>query len=166
MQANSPNGEILMPIADLATLVNSSTQNLSQFKGLTVAYNFLIGGTPSIDGYTALINANNSSNFGAGASGPMFNDENVFINTLNALYQGNPAAKTAFDAIVAGAATSSDKLIKVYNSSSRLSAQSDAGKAYFLSQAAFYEARAAELGVAGANGAALVGFAALVQNRG
>lgn len=150
-----------MPIADLTTLVDASAQNLSQLKGLSVAYN-LLGGAPSIAGYTALINANNASNFGAGP-GIMFNDENVYINTLNALYQGNPAAKTAFDAIVAGQASTSDKLDAVYNSLIPAADRTDAGRAFFKSQSAFYEARAAELGVAGPNGAALVGYAALAK---
>lgn len=148
-----------MPIADLSTLINATAQNLSQFKGLSFAYN-LIGGAPSIAGYTALIKANNDSNFGAGA-GTTFNDENVYINTLNALYQGNAAAKSAFDGIVSSGATLSDKLELVYNNLIPAGARTDAGLAYFKSQAAFYEARAIELGVAGANGAALVAYAGL-----
>ncbi len=91
-----------MPLSDLKTLMNANAQNLSQFKGLSAAYVSSLGGAPSIDGYTALINANNASNFGSGPTGPGFNDENVYINTINALYQGNPTAKAAFDAIVAG----------------------------------------------------------------
>ena len=150
-----------MPIADLTTLIDASAQNLSQLKGLSVAYN-LLGGAPSIAGYTALINANNTSNFGAGP-GTVFNDENVYINTLNALYQGNPAAKTAFDAIVAGQASTSDKLDAVYDSLIPAADRTDAGRAFFKSQSSFYEARAAELGVAGSNGAALVGYAALAK---
>ena len=150
-----------MPIADLSTLINATAQNLSQFKGLSFAYN-LVGGAPSIAGYTSLIKANNNSNFGAGA-GTTFNDENVYINTLNALYQGNAAAKTAFDGIVSGGATLSDKLELVYNNLIPAGARTDAGLAYFKSQAAFYEARAIELGVAGANGAALVAYAGLAK---
>jgi hypothetical protein len=154
-------GRYPMPIADLTTLVNATTQNLSQLKGLSIAYN-LLGGAPSIAGYTALINANNASNFGAGP-GPVFNDENVYINTLNALYQGNPDAKTAFDAIVSGGASLSDKLTLVYNKLVPADARTDAGLNFFKSQSAFYEARAAELGVAGSNGAALVAYASLAK---
>tara|TARA_R110002020_G_scaffold367683_3_gene579573 strand:+ start:33606 stop:36299 length:2694 start_codon:yes stop_codon:yes gene_type:complete len=150
-----------MPIADLTTLVNATAQNLSQFKGLSVAYN-LLGGAPSIAGYSALIKANNDSNFGAGA-GTTFNDENVYINTLNALYQGNAAAKTAFDGIVNSGATLSDKLELVYNNLIPTAARTDAGLAYFKSQAAFYQAKAIELGVAGPNGAALVAYAGLAK---
>ena len=150
-----------MPIADLSTLINATAQNLSQFKGLSVAYN-LLGGAPTIAGYTALIEENNDSNFGAGP-GTTFNDENVYINVLNALYQGNADAKTAFDAIVGGGASLSDKLELVYNSLIPAAERTDAGLAYFKSQAAFYEGRAAELGVEGPNGAALVAYAALAK---
>lgn len=154
-----------MPIADLTTLVNATSQNLSQLKGLSIAYN-LIGGAPSIAGYTSLINTNNSTNFGsktATSAGPVFNDENVYINTLNALYQGNAAAKTAFDAIVNSGATLSDKLTLVYNNLIPAAARTDAGLAAFKAQSAFYEARAIELKVAGANGAALVAYAGLAK---
>lgn len=152
-----------MPLADLKTLMNASSQNLSQFKGLSAAYGILLGGVPSIDGYTALITANNATNFGAGASGPTFNDENIYINTINALYQGNATAKASFDAIVAGSASIQDALTAVYNYIIPASARTEAGLNYFKSQASFYAARAAELGVAGQNGTALVAFAALTK---
>lgn len=152
-----------MPIANLDALIDATTQNTSQFHGLTAAYVFLGFGVPTIAGYTTLINDNNASNFGAGASGPTFNDENIYINTMNALYQGNATAKANFDAIVNSGATMQDKLSAVYDSIIPAANQSDAGRAYFMSQAAFYEARAAELGIAGLNGAALVGAAALIK---
>ncbi len=75
-----------MPLVDLKNLMNANAQNLSQVKGLSAAYGILLGGTPSIDGYTFLINANNTSNFGAGATGPRFNDENIYINTISMLF--------------------------------------------------------------------------------
>lgn len=152
-----------MALADLKTLMNASAQNMSQFKGLSAAYGILLGGTPSIDGYTALINANNASNFGAGPTGPTFNDENIYINTINALYQGNATAKANFDAIVSGAATIQDALTAVYNYVIPASARTQAGLDYFKSQASFYAGRAAELGVAGTNGTALVAFASLTK---
>lgn len=152
-----------MALSDLKTLMNASAQNLSQFKGLSAAYGILLGGTPSIDGYTNLINTNNSTNFGAGASGPTFNDENIYINTINALYQGNATAKSAFDAIVASAATIQDALTLVYNYVIPAASRTQAGLDYFKSQASFYASRAAELGVAGTNGTALVAFASLTK---
>lgn len=151
-----------MTIAALNTLINATAQNASQFKGLSAAYGILLGGTPSIDGYTALINQNNSTNFGAGGT-TVFNDENIYINTINALYQGNPTAKATFDAIVASAATIQDALTLVYNFVIPTSARTEAGLNFFKSQAAFYAGRAAELGVAGTNGTALVAFAALTK---
>lgn len=152
-----------MALADLKTLMNASAQNMSQFKGLSAAYGILLGGTPSIDGYTALINTNNTTNFGAGAAGPTFNDENIYINTINALYQGNATAKANFDAIVAGSASIQDALTAVYNYIIPASARTQAGLDYFKSQASFYAGRAAELGVAGTNGTALVAFASLTK---
>ncbi len=152
-----------MPLVDLKNLMNANAQNLSQVKGLSAAYGILLGGTPSIDGYTFLINANNTSNFGAGATGPRFNDENIYINTINALYQGNPTAKAAFDAIVAGSSTIQDALTAVYNFVIPASARSQAGLDYFKSQATFYATRAAELGISGTNGAAVVAFASLTK---
>ena len=151
-----------MSLANLQTLFQSSTQNASQAKGLTAAYQLLIGGVPTIDGYTFLINNNNDTNFGAGDTGRTFNDENIYINTMNALYQGNATAKASFDAIATGA-TLQDKLISVYNSIIPASEQTDAGRAYFISQSGFYTARAAELGISGTTGAALVGAAALIK---
>ncbi len=151
-----------MPIADLKTLIDAKPSNLSQFKGLTAAYEVLLGGVPTIDGYTFLINKNNADNFGAPAS-VVFNDENIYINTINALYQGNPTAKAAFDAIVAGQASIQDKLGAVYKFVIPAANQSADGLSYFLSQASFYTARAAELGIVGGNGPAVVAFASLVK---
>lgn len=151
-----------MTVAALNTLINASAQNLSQFKGLSAAYGILLGGTPSTAGYTALINQNNTTNFGAGGT-TVFNDENVYINTINALYQGNPTAKATFDAIVGSAATIQDALTLVYNFVIPASARTEAGLNFFKGQATFFAARAAELGVAGTNGTALVAFASLTK---
>ena len=151
-----------MALADLDALIDASGQNLSQFKGLTGAYVYLGFGVPTQAGYTALINSNNDSNFGAGP-GVTFNDENVIINTMNALYQGNADAKATFDALLAGAASLQDKLTAVYNSIIPEGERSEAGLAYFQSQADFYIARAAELDIEGANGPALVAAAALLK---
>lgn len=151
-----------MALSDLKALMNASAQNMSQFKGLSAAYGILLGGTPSIDGYTNLINTNNTTNFGAGGT-TVFNDENIYINTINALYQGNPTAKASFDSIVAGSASIQDALTAVYNFVIPAASRTQAGLDYFKSQASFYAARAAELGVAGTNGTALVAFASLTK---
>ncbi len=151
-----------MPLSSLASLINATPQNLWQFKGLSAAYS-LLGGVPNIVGYRALIFSNNIANFGAGRNGPTFNEENVYINLVNALYQDNADAKTNFDGIVNAGETLSDKLSLVYNHIIAEGARTEAGRAYFTSQADFYAARAAELGIEGPNGAAVVGFAALMN---
>ena len=151
-----------MALTDLNTLINATGQNFSQFKGLTAAYQVLLGGVPTIDGYTYLINNNNTTNFGAGGT-VVFNDENIYINTANALYQGNPTAKANFDALLVGAASIQDKLVAIYNFVVPEIARSTAGLDYFLSQAAYYTQRAGELGIVGANGPAVVAFAALMK---
>ena len=151
------------PVAGLSisTLIIATDQNLSQFKGLTAAYS-LLGGVPTIDGYTFLINRNNETNFGAGGT-TVFNDENIYINTVNALYQDNGAARANFDAIVRTKETPNDKLSLIYDHIIPEDARTDDGRTYFLSQADFYTARAGELGIDGANGAAVVAFAALTK---
>lgn len=154
-----------MPLAALSTLINATSQNLFQVKSFAAIYHLLQGGTPSIDGLTTLINANNSSNFGSMTAtnpGPTFNEENVFINIANALFQGNASAQTAFNNLAAGV-TLTDKLTSVYNSLVDPSQQADDGRAAFAAQSAFYAARAVELGIPGDTGGAVVGFAALLN---
>lgn len=148
-------------LAGLTSLIDSTTQNLSQFKAISAAYT-LLGGVPGIEGYIALINANNASNFGAGV-GPVFNDETIYINIANALYQGNPEFKSTIDSSLSSAATLAEKLSLVYDDVIAASARSADGKAFFQSQSEFYLAKAAELGIAGINGAALVAKAALTK---
>jgi hypothetical protein len=151
-----------MTLATLNTLINTSAQNLSQFKGLSAAYGVLLGGAPSIDGYTFLINENNTTNFGAGGT-TVFNDENIYINTINALYKGNTTAKSTFDAIISSAATIQDALTLVYNYVIPASLRTTAGLDYFKSQATYFATRAAEIDNSGLNGTALVGFASLIK---
>lgn len=154
-----------MPLADLSTLINATTQNLSQLKAFAAIYHLLQGGTPAIAGFTTLINSNNDTNFGSKTAtnpGPVFNIENVFINVANALFQGNASAQTAFNNLAAGI-TLSDKLVSVYNALVDPSQQTDAGRAAFAAQSAFYAARAVELGIPGDAGGAVVGFGALLN---
>ena len=102
-----------MPISNLYNLINANNQNMSQFKGLTAAYS-LLGGVPSIAGYTFLINQNNATNFGAGGD-TQFNDENIYINTVNALYQGNARARSNFDKMFGKGETLNDRLNLIYD---------------------------------------------------
>lgn len=148
-------------LAGLTSFLNTSSQNESQFKAFSATYP-LLGGVPSIEGFLALINANNTSNFGAGA-GPVFNDETIYINIANALYQGNPTFKSIIDNSLSSATTLADKLSIVYDEIIAASARSADGKVAFQSQSEFYLAKAAELGIAGINGAALVAKAALTK---
>lgn len=154
-----------MPIASLKSLIEFNQQNMSQFKGLSAAYSLLLGGVPNISGYTNLISANNDTNFGSKSiadPGPVFNDENIYINVMNALYQGNASAKSAFDSLAQGA-TLAQKLASVYNSVIPMSLQTAEGLAAFSAQASFYSTRAAELGISGDAGAALVAYASLIK---
>ena len=71
------------PDQQLQALFSESQQNGFQSQGLTAAYVYLGLGVPSVDGYTFLINNNNATDFGAntpGVPGPVFNQENVYIN--------------------------------------------------------------------------------------
>lgn len=135
--------------------------NDAQAKGLAAAYEMLLGGVPNAAGFVSLIQTNLQTNFGAG-QGPNFNTENIFINVVNALYQGNPQARTAFDAIATGGDLGA-KLSAIYQALVPAGSQTPAGQAAFAGQQAFYSARAAELGIAGVDGGAVVGFAALLN---
>lgn len=152
----------LSGVAELQAIFSATAQNTSQAKGLTAAYDFLGFGVPSMDGYKYLINSNNATDFGAGAGGPVFNDENIYINVMNALYQGNATAHADFDSIAAGKSLQ-EALTAVYQAVIPEACRTTSGLDYFVSQAGFYQARAAELGIAGTTGAALVGAAALIK---
>lgn len=150
---------------DLKTLIHSTEQNYSQIKGLAAAYELLLGGIPNIEGFAALIKTNNKTNFGsktAIGAGPVFNDETIIINSMNALYQGNAGAKAAFDAIAVGP-TLAVKIAAVYDTLIPITHQTINGRIYFADQATFYSAKAAELGIPGEEGAALVAAAALTK---
>jgi hypothetical protein len=154
-----------MPLSSLSTLINATSQNLSQFKAFSAIYQLLQEGVPNISGYTALINANNDTNFGSKTTsnpGPVFNSENVFINIANALYQGNSSAKTAFDGIASGT-NLVEKLASVYQFLVVPSQQTPEGQQAFTAQASFYSARAIELGIPGDTGGAVVAFASLLN---
>lgn len=154
-----------MPLSNLSTLINSTSQNLSQFKAFSAIDHLLLGGVPNIGGFTSKITTNNNENFGAKTEnnpGPVFNTENIFINIANSLFQGNPSAQTAFNALASGN-TLTDKLTSIYNALVDFSEQSDTGRAAFASQADFYQNRAVELGIPGDTGGAVVAFGALLN---
>lgn len=146
---------------DLATLVFSSAQNTDQFGALSAAYQLLLRGVPSQEGFDYLITTNNDTNFGS-FSTVRFNEENIYINVMNALYQGNGSARAAFADIVPFGSLQA-KLAAVYDFIIHPAEQSASGRAYFISQSDFYWQRASELGISGSDGAALVGMAALTK---
>jgi len=149
-------------LAELDALVDA---NPDAFAGIATAYEVLLGGAPSIDGFVFLINNARATNFGSNNPAVTFNQENIFINLTNALVQGNPAALAKFQEITQGSATLADKLGDIYDAYVPASKQSEAGRAFFAraEAQAFYTNVAAERGVAGADGAAIVGLAALLK---
>jgi len=149
-------------LAELDALVDA---NQNAFSGIAAAYEVLLGGVPSIDGFVFLINNAKATNFGSNNPSIEFNQENIFINLTNALVQGNPAALAKFQAITQGAATLSDKLGAIYDAYVPAANQTVEGRAFFTRAEAqdFYTRVAAERGVAGADGAAIVGLASLLK---
>tara|TARA_R110002020_G_scaffold367683_3_gene579547 strand:- start:8122 stop:9981 length:1860 start_codon:yes stop_codon:yes gene_type:complete len=145
------------------TLAQLFAANLDTAKGLASAYEVLQAGVPNEAGFTFLINSAVSTNFGAGA-GVVFNQENIFINLVNNLVQGNAGAKARFDALATGS-TLQEKVASLYTALIPASKQSAEGLA-FITRAdglKFYQDVAAERGVAGTDGAAIVSLASLLK---
>ena len=132
-------------------------------RGLAAAYEVLLAGVPNEAGFTFLINNAVSTNFGAGP-GPTFNQENIFINLTNNLAQGNAAAKAQFDALATGP-TLQEKVTSIYGALTPASKQSPEGLAFLTRDEGltFYQDVAAERGVAGTDGAAIVALASLLK---
>ena len=131
--------------------------------GLAAAYQMLLGGLPNQEGFKYLIDTAIATNFGAGTA-TVFNTENIFINLTNNLAQENIAAKAAFGALSSGA-TLSAKVTSLYNAVIPLAHQKADGLAYLTRPdgLAFYNQVAAERGVAGTDGAAIVAMASLLK---
>ncbi|PHR20405.1 MAG: hypothetical protein COA37_15340 [Hoeflea sp.] len=154
--------KILAPdtIVSMKDLFSTQSETV---QALSAAYAFLLGGVPNEAGYTFLINGAVSTNFGAGA-GVTFNQENKFINLVNNLVQDNVNAKAQFNSIASGT-TLQEKITAIYKAVVPLSKQSDEGLA-FITRAdglKFYQDVAAERGVAGTDGAAIVALASLLK---
>lgn len=148
------------PSSALKTLFDS---NADAAKGLTVAYVILFDGIPNHAGYTFLIDNAVNTNFGAG-TGVTFNSENIFINLVNNLVQGNTEAKANFDALAIGQ-TLFDKVSSLYGSLVPTSMQTTEGLS-FITRAEglqFYENVAVERGVGGTDGAAIVAMASILK---
>lgn len=144
-------------------LNNLFNNNADAAKGLSAAYTVLLGGIPNQAGFEFLIGAAISTNFGAGV-GVSFNSENIFINLFNNLVQGNNVAKSAFDALASGSSLEA-KVGSIYKSLIPVQEQTDEGLAFFIRAEGlvFYQNVAAERGVAGTDGAAIVAMASLVK---
>lgn len=145
------------------TLASSFAAQPDIAKGLSAAYETLLGGVPNQAGFMALIDTAVSTNFGAGP-GPVFNTENIFINLANSLAQGNATAAAKFASLSSGS-TVSEKVASLYAALVPSANQSADGLAYLSGpqQLAFYQNVAAERGVAGDDGAAIVAMASLLE---
>jgi hypothetical protein len=164
---NAEKLQFLDQLLELNTLPQTLAQlfaaNADASKGLASAYEMLLAGVPNEAGFSFLINSAVSTNFGAGA-GVVFNQENIFINLVNNLVQGNADAKARFDALATGSSLQ-EKVTSLYNAIIPASQQSADGLA-FITRAdglKFYEDVAAERGVAGTDGAAIVSLASLLK---
>ncbi|MEZ5802494.1 MAG: hypothetical protein R3E51_03450 [Rhizobiaceae bacterium] len=147
---------------DLAALV---AVNEDAAAAIAAAYEMLLGGVPNIAGFEFLIDNAIATNYGSNNPNIVFNQENIFINIANALVQGNPDAAAGFAALTAGAASLSDKVAALYNAVVPPSVQSEGGLAYVTrpEALAFYAQVAAERGVAGPDGAAIVALASILN---
>lgn len=158
--SGSGNGGPTQPSAEVRSAFAANTDAAN---GLSAAYHVLLGGVPNEAGFVSLINSAVSTNFGAGP-GPVFNTENIFINLINNLVQGNQTAKARFDAIATGT-TLQEKITSIYQALVPPSKQTAEGLAFLTSaqNIAFYQGVAAERGVAGTDGAAIVAMASLLK---
>lgn len=148
------------PNDELKSIFSNNSEIAEAF---SAAYAFLLNGVPNEAGYAFLINGAISTNFGAGV-GIDFNQENKFINLVNNLVQENPTAKAKFDIIATGE-TLEAKVTALYKVIVPPSEQTDSGLAFITRPAGlkFYRDVAAERGVEGTDGAAIVSLAALLQ---
>jgi hypothetical protein len=156
-------GKLLPDDFQVATLSDVFAASTSTAGALSAAYGILLGGIPNQAGLKALIGAALSTNFGAWP-GPVFNDENIFINLVNNLVQGNPAAKTTFDSLATGS-TLAEKIGSLYIEIIPGEARTVDGLAFLTRPEgiAFYQQVAAERGVAGDDGAAIIALASLLR---
>lgn len=146
-----------------AALAQLFAANIDIARGLSASYQYLLGGVPNEGGYTTLIANAVVTNFGAGA-GTSFNTENVFINLANNLVQGNNSAGERFDELALGE-TLVEKIAALYQSIVPAAHQSAEGLAYLTRPdgIAFFQQVAAERGLAGVDGTAIVAMASLMK---
>ncbi len=137
--------------------------NLSQGKAIAAAYQTFLGGVPSKAGFDFLIKGNLATNFGAG-SGKAFNDENIYINVVNALVQGNPAAEAKFEDLASGK-TLADQITSLYENIIPQTKQTAEGLAFLIRPDGlkFYQDAAKERGIPADKGPAIVAMASILK---
>lgn len=151
------------PLVQVSLIKDLFAANGNTSMGLSAAYQMLLGGLPNQEGFKFLIENAIATNFGAG-TGPTFNAENIYINLTNNLVQGNTAAKAAFATLATGT-TLTAKVTALYEAIIPVAHQKADGLAYLTRPdgLAFYNQVAAERGVAGTDGAAIVAMASLMK---
>jgi hypothetical protein len=134
-------------------------------KGIAAAYDVLLGGVPTIAGFRFLINNLIVTNYGSNNPAVQFNEENIFINITNALVQGNASAAARFEVLDGDSQNLADQVTALYNALVPASARSAEGLAFLTRPEAlqFYRDVAAERGVAGEDGPAIVALASLLK---
>lgn len=139
------------------------TGNPDISNALAAAYEVLLGGVPNENGFMDLINMSISTNFGSGR-GPVFNQENIFINLVNNLVQGNGAARSKFDSIATGS-TNAEKIAAIYREIVPSDFQTNDGLDFITRPDAitFYQSAAAERGITGPDAAAIIAMASLLN---
>jgi hypothetical protein len=131
-------------VANLVTAVDGGTLSIEEATQLLVeeakestgvfaaAYQFLVGGVPTEEGMSALVDSANASDFAS------FNPENRYINQFNALIQGNPVAMATFSTYLASDVPGDDDLIAsisaIYTSMTGLSGPAAADGIAYLTR--------------------------------
>lgn len=151
-------------LADLHALIQA---NENAFESITLSYQFLLGGVPTIDGYAYLFNELERTNFGSFDDTVVFNRENQFINVANALVAGNAEAAQSFQAFLDWTKDGPlvDQVSKIYVELATAGQNSIEGLEYVRrpEALAYYEQVAHERGIAGPDAAALVAFGAIAS---
>ena len=131
-------------VANLVTAVDGGTLSIEEATQVLVeeakestgvfaaAYQFLVGGVPTEEGMSALVDSANASDFAS------FNPENRYINQFNALIQGNPVAMATFSTYLASDVPGDDDLIAsisaIYTSMTGLSGPAAADGIAYLTR--------------------------------
>ena len=133
-------------------------------KGLAAVYQIFLGGVPTVAGFTYLINNAVETNYGAGG-GVEFNTENIFINLANALVGGNGEASSKFNTLIGSSGSLAEQVSALYDALIPEDLQTEEGRAFLArpEALAFYQQLAAERGISGEAGAAVVALSSLLN---